>query len=175
MKFLATKLDGAFIIELDRQEDSRGFFARVFCAREFAAQGLTDRFVQCSISLTRKRGTLRGLHYQRQPAAEVKLVRCIAGAMYDVIVDLRPDSPTYLQYVGAELTRQNHRALYVPKMFAHGYQTLEDDTEVLYEIDEYYAPETATGVRYNDPRLGIQWPLSVTDLSEKDANWPLLT
>ena len=174
MKFISTKLEGAFIVEPEAHEDSRGFFARTFCVREFGERGLATSFVQCSVSLNRKMGTLRGLHYQRPPAPEVKLVRCSAGALYDVIVDLRPDSPTYLRHIGVELTGRNRRALYVPKMFAHGYQTLEEDTEVFYQISEYYTPETATGVRYNDPKLGIEWPLPVADLSEKDAVWPFI-
>jgi dTDP-4-dehydrorhamnose 3,5-epimerase len=174
MKFIETKLEGAFIVEPELHEDSRGFFGRTFCAREFGERGLERNFVQCSISLNRQKGTLRGLHYQRPPAPEVKLVRCTVGALYDVIVDLRPDSPTYGQHIGVELTGRNRRALYVPKMFAHGYQTLEENTEVFYQISEYYASETATGVRYNDPKLGIQWPLAVADLSDKDAKWPLL-
>jgi dTDP-4-dehydrorhamnose 3,5-epimerase len=166
-------LAGAFIIEPEPHEDSRGFFARTFCAREFGERGLASAFVQCSVSLSRARGTLRGLHYQGPPACEVKLVRCTAGRLYDVIVDLRPGSSTYLQYIDVELTSRSRRALYVPEMFAHGFQTLEDDTEVFYQISEYYAPEAATGARYDDPKLGITWPLPVEALSEKDANWPL--
>ena len=174
MKFTPTKLPGAFVIELEPNEDSRGFFARTFCAREFEDHGLAGTFVQCSVSLNRKQGTLRGMHYQRPPATEAKLVRCTAGALYDVIVDLRPGSATFHQHVGVELTARNRRALYVPAMCAHGLQTLEDDTEVFYQISAYHAPEAATGVRYNDPRFGIQWPVPVTVVSERDANWPLL-
>ena len=174
MKFTPTKLPGAFVIDLEPNEDSRGFFARTFCAREFEEHGLAGTFVQCSVSLNRKRGTLRGMHYQRPPATEAKLVRCTAGALYDVIVDLRPGSATFHQHVGVELTARNRRALYVPPICAHGLQTLEDDTEVFYQISAYHAPEAATGVRYNDPRFGIKWPLPVTVVSERDANWPLL-
>ena len=175
MKFISTKLAGAFVVEPDRLEDARGFFARTFCAREFVERGLASGFVQCSVALNREKGTVRGLHYQRSPYGEAKLVRCTAGAVYDVIVDLRPNSPTYLQHLGVELTAGNRRALYVPEMFAHGMQTLEPDTEVFYQISQYYEPEAATGLRYSDPKLGIRWPLPVTILSERDANWPLLS
>jgi dTDP-4-dehydrorhamnose 3,5-epimerase len=174
MKFSSTRLAGAYIVEPEPREDARGFFARTFCAREFSEHGLTRSFVQCSISLNRMQGTLRGLHYQRPPACEAKLVRCTAGALFDVIVDLRPGSPTYQQHLGVDLTAKNRRALYVPEMFAHGFQTLEPDTEVFYQISEYYTPEASTGLRYDDPRLGIQWPLPVATVSEKDASWPLL-
>ncbi len=174
MRIISTQFSGVFIIEPERHEDARGFFARTFCAREFGERGLAANFVQCSVSLSHKRGTLRGLHYQRQPACEVKLVRCSAGALWDVIVDLRQGSPTYLQHLGVELTARNRRAIYVPEMFAHGSQTLEEDTEIFYQISEYYAPEAAFGLRYNDPKLGIQWPLPVVAVSERDANWPLL-
>jgi dTDP-4-dehydrorhamnose 3,5-epimerase len=163
-----------FIIEPEKHEDARGFFARTFCAREFRERGLAANFVQCSVSLSHKRGTMRGLHYQRRPACEVKLVRCTAGALWDVIVDLRQGSPTYLQHLGVELTGRNRRALYVPEMFAHGSQSLEEETEIFYQISEYHSPEAAFGVRYNDPKLGIQWPLPVVAVSDRDANWPLL-
>jgi len=174
MRFEPTKLSGAFIVEPEPHEDSRGSFARTFCAREFSEHGLASVFVQSSISFNRKRGTLRGLHYQLPPAGEVKLVRCTAGVLYDVIVDLRPNSPTYLQHVGVELTARNRRALYVPEMFAHGLQTLEDETEVLYQISAFYAPDQATGIRYDDPKLLIRWPLPVAVIAERDRNWPLL-
>ena len=174
MRFEPTKLSGAFIVEPEPHEDSRGFFARTFCAREFSARGLAPVFVQSSISFNRKRGTMRGLHYQLPPAGEVKLVRCTAGALYDVIVDLRPGSPTYLQHLGVELTARNRRAVYVPEMFAHGLQTLEDETEVFYQINAFHAPDKATGIRCDDPKLGIQWPLPVAEMSGKDRNWPLL-
>ena len=174
MKFVPTPLAGAYVIELDKREDERGFFARLFCEREFAEAGLETRFVQINNSLSRDRGTLRGMHYQLGDAAEVKLVRCAAGALYDVIVDLRPDSPTYLENIGVELTARNRWALYVPEMFAHGLQTLEDDTEVFYQISAFYAPDKAVGLRADDPRLAIRWPLPVTDISERDRSWPLL-
>ena len=175
MKFIATKLKGAWIVEPEPHGDARGFFARTFCAREFEANGLATTFAQCSVSLNRARGTLRGLHLQIAPACEAKLVRCTSGALYDVIVDLRPDSPTFLQHLGVELTARNRRALYIPEMFAHGFQTLEDDTEVFYQISEFYAPELARGLRSDDPKLGIQWPLPIATISDKDRNWPLLS
>ena len=174
MRFEPTKLSGAFIVEPEPHEDSRGSFARTFCAREFSEHGLASVFVQSSISFNRKRGTLRGLHYQLPPDCEAKLVRCTAGSLYDVIVDLRPDSPTYLQYIGVELTSKNRRALYVPEMFAHGFQSLEDNTEVFYQISAFYVPEKSTGVRYDDSRLRIRWPLPVSEMSDKDRSWPLL-
>jgi dTDP-4-dehydrorhamnose 3,5-epimerase len=174
MRFQSTKLAGAFIVETEPHEDSRGFFARTYCAKEFAAHGLVSTFVQSSVSFNRKRGTLRGLHYQLPPASEAKLVRCSAGSLYDVIVDLRPDSPTYLHHVGVELTARNRQALYVPEMFAHGFQSLEDDTEVFYQISAFFVPDKSTGIRYDDPRLGIRWPRPVAVISEKDAGWPSL-
>jgi dTDP-4-dehydrorhamnose 3,5-epimerase len=174
MRFVETRLRGAYIIEPEPHEDSRGFFARTFCAREFEAHGLVNSFVQCSISLSRKRGTLRGLHFQLPPASEVKLVRCTAGALFDVIVDLRPESKTYLQHIGVELTAKNRHSLYVPTMFAHGLQTLEDDTEVFYQISEYYSPDKASGLRFDDSRLRISWPLEVSCISPKDLQWPVL-
>jgi dTDP-4-dehydrorhamnose 3,5-epimerase len=175
MKFTETKLAGAFIVEPEPREDTRGFFARTFCAREFAEKGLSSGFVQCSVSMTRERGAVRGLHYQIAPAAEAKLVRCVAGALLDVIVDLRPESKTYLQHVGVELTARNRRALYVPEMFAHGFQTLESDTEVFYQISAFFAPDLARGLRFDDPKLAIKWPLPVMNMSEKDRNWALLS
>lgn len=174
MRFVETRLSGAYIIEPEPLEDSRGFFARTFCAREFEAHGLVNSFVQCSVSLSRQRGTLRGMHFQLPPASEVKLVRCTAGAIFDVIVDLRKDSPSYLQHIGVELTAKNRRALYVPKMFAHGLQTLEDDTEVFYQISEYFSADKASGLRYDDPRLRISWPLGVSCVSPKDMQWALV-
>ncbi len=175
MRFQPTPLAGAFIIEPETIEDTRGFFARTYCSQEFAAHGLIANFVQSSVSLSRKRGTLRGMHFQTAPACEAKLVRCTAGAIHDVIVDLRPDSPTYLKHIGVELTAQNRRALYVPEMFAHGLQTLQDNSEVLYLISAFYAPDKATGLRHDDPKLGIRWPLAVTEISEKDTRWPWLS
>jgi len=174
MRFEATKLLGAYVVEPEPHEDSRGFFARTFCVREFSEHGLATGFVQCSVSFNHLRGTLRGLHYQLPPSCEAKLVRCTAGAIYDVIVDLRPSSSTYLEHIGVELSGRNRRALYVPPMFAHGFQTLEPGTEVFYQISEYYSPGAATGVRYDEPKVGIEWPLPIEALSEKDASWPLL-
>jgi dTDP-4-dehydrorhamnose 3,5-epimerase len=174
MRFTAAKLDGAWIIEPEAHEDNRGLFARTFCAHEFRDQGLVGAFVQCNTSWNARKGTVRGLHYQLPPSCEVKLVRCTAGSLYDVIVDLRPDSPTYLQHVGVELTARNRRALYIPEMFAHGFQALQDATEVFYQMSEFYAPELSVGLRYDDPKLGINWPLPVVSLSDRDRTWPLL-
>jgi len=174
MIFTETPLAGAYLIELERRGDDRGFFARAFCAHEFANQGLVSDFVQANMSLSRDPGTLRGMHFQRAPAQETKLVRCVAGALYDVIVENRSDSPTYLQSYGAELTAENGLALYVPKGFAHGFQTLASDTMASYMVDEYYTPESEGGYRHDDPELGIYWPREVTVISNKDANWPLI-
>ena len=174
MRFIATRLSGACIIEPEPHEDTRGLFVRTFCAHEFEEHGLTSTFVQCSVSLSRNRGTVRGLHYQLPPACEAKLVRCTTGALYDVIVDLRPESPTYLGHIGVELTAKNRLSLYVPEMFAHGFQTLEDQTEVFYQMSAFYSPEFSTGLRHSDPKLGIAWPLAVTSISQKDQTWPLL-
>jgi dTDP-4-dehydrorhamnose 3,5-epimerase len=174
MIFTPTKLSGVYIVEPEPHTDARGFFARTFCAREFKAQGLAAEFVQCSISANRTRGTLRGLHYQTPPACETKLVRCTSGAICDVVVDLRQDSPTRLQHLGVELTARNRRALYIPEMFAHGFQTLADETEVFYQISQFYAPGKSDGLRFDDPKLGIQWPLPVAVINDKDRNWPLL-
>ncbi|MDW8201018.1 MAG: dTDP-4-dehydrorhamnose 3,5-epimerase [Cyanobacteriota bacterium SKYGB_h_bin112] len=173
MLFEETKLHGAFIIDLDKKSDARGYFARGFCAKEFEEHGLKSTIAQCNISFNHKQGTLRGMHYQVAPATETKLIRCTRGAVYDVIIDLRPDSPTYLQHIGVELTSENGRALYVPEMFAHGYQTLTDDAEVMYAVSEFYTQSSERGARYNDPKFGIEWPLPVVVISDKDANWPL--
>jgi len=173
MIFRETKLAGAFIIELEKLEDERGFFARAWCQREFEAQGLVSRFVQCNVSYNKKKGTLRGMHYQVAPYEEVKLVRCTRGAIYDVIIDLRPDSPTYTQWLGVELTADNYRMLYVPEGCAHGYQTLTDNAEVFYQVSQFYAPQCERGVRWNDPAFNIQWPIDhPIILSEKDQRWP---
>jgi dTDP-4-dehydrorhamnose 3,5-epimerase len=174
MRFIATELAGAYIVEPEPHKDSRGLFARIFCAQEFREHGLVDTFVQCNTSWNARKGTLRGLHYQLPPSSEIKLVRCTAGALWDVIVDLRPGSPTYLQHVGVELTAKNRRALYIPEMFAHGFQTLEDGTEVFYQMSEFYAPKSARGLRFDDPKLAIEWPLPVTSTSDQDRNWALL-
>ena len=174
MIFTETKLKGAYIIEPERLEDERGFFARTFCQEEFAAHGLRTRFVQCSISFNKKKGTLRGMHYQVASHEEAKLVRCTMGAIYDVIIDLRPGSPTFTQWVAVELTAQNRKMLYVPEGLAHGFQTLEDDTEVFYQMSEFYYPESARGVRWDAPAFGIEWPLAEEPvLSEKDRRYPL--
>lgn len=172
MIFTETTLAGAFIIELEPKSDARGFFARAFCAQEFAAHNLNPKAVQCNLSFNHHQGTLRGLHYQLPPAREAKLVRCIRGAIYDVMVDMRPKSPSYLHHIGVELAADNRRALYVPEMFAHGYQTLTDEAEVLYQVSEFYTPGSERGLRYDDPALKIHWPLPVSDISPKDLAWP---
>ena len=172
MKFTATPLQGAYIIDLEPIEDERGFFARSWSVDEFAARGLNPRLVQCNISFNRWRGTLRGMHYQIAPREEAKLVRCTRGAIHDVIVDLRPDSPTFKGHVAATLTAENRRMLYVPEGFAHGFQTLADDTEVFYQMAEFYAAECARGVRWDDPALGIRWPDAERTISAKDQQYP---
>ena len=171
MRFTETALSGAFVIEIDPIADNRGFFARSFCQNEFEELGLKPIIAQANIAYNRKKGTLRGMHFQYPPAAETKLVRCTRGAILDVIVDLRPESPTYLQHVSAELSADNHRALYVPERFAHGYQVLEDTTETSYQVGEFYAPDHEGGLMYNDPRLSIEWPLPVTVISPKDQGF----
>ena len=173
MQFTETKLKGSFIIDLDERFDHRGFFARTFCAEEFADHGLKPTVSQCNLSFNYKQGTLRGMHYQVAPATETKLVRCTQGAIYDVIIDMRRNSPTYLLHIGVELSAENHRALYVPEMFAHGYQALTDGAEVVYQVGEFYTPGYERGLRYNDPVFNIEWPLSVSEISEKDAAWSL--
>jgi dTDP-4-dehydrorhamnose 3,5-epimerase len=174
MIFTETKLKGAYIIDIDRKEDARGFFARVFCQNEFEAHGLKSIIAQANIAFNHKKGTLRGMHFQYPPAAETKLVRCTRGAILDIIVDLRPDSATYLQSFSVELNEDNHRALYVPERFAHGYQALQDNTETSYQVGEFYTPGAEGGLLYNDPRLGLEWPLPVTVISEKDQRFGLL-
>ncbi|MDJ0687955.1 MAG: dTDP-4-dehydrorhamnose 3,5-epimerase [Xenococcaceae cyanobacterium MO_188.B32] len=174
MEFIVTKLKGAYIIDLELKQDHRGFFARTFCAQEFAIHNLKPAVVQCNLAFNYSKGTLRGMHYQVSPATETKLIRCTQGASYNVIIDLRPESKTYLQYIGVELTAKNRRALYVPEMFAHGYQTLTDDTEVTYQVSEYYTPNRERGLRYDDPLIGIEWPMPISEISEKDTNWSLL-
>ena len=174
MKFTETKLKGAFIVDLEPRTDDRGFFARSFCQKEFEAHGLKSLIAQSNISFNYRKGTVRGLHFQFPPAAETKFLRCSRGAIVDVIVDLRPESPTYLQHVAVELTAENRRGLYVPERFAHGYQVLEDNTETTYQVGEFYTPGAESGLRYSDPRLAIDWPLPATDMSDKDRNWPLL-
>jgi dTDP-4-dehydrorhamnose 3,5-epimerase len=174
MIFKETPLRGAFVVELERREDPRGFFARAFCQNEFKANGLKPIIAQVNVAHSRLKGTLRGMHFQYLPAAEAKLVRCTRGAILDVIVDLRPESPTYLQHVSVELNKDNQHALYVPERFAHGYQVLCDDTDATYSADEFYTPSAEGGLRYNDPRLAVTWPLPVTSISEKDLRFPLL-
>ena len=174
MIFEETHLPGAFVVDREFLRDERGFFARAFCQREFAAHGLETRIAQASVSFTRRKGGVRGLHFQYPPVAETKLVSCIRGAMLDVIVDLRPESPTYLQHVAVELTAENCRSVYVPERFAHGYQVLEHNTETTYHVGEFYTPSAEGGLRWDDPRLGVPWPLTVTDISGRDRAWPLL-
>lgn len=173
MIFTATELDGLWIVDPEPRTDERGSFARTFCAREFAEHGLQDRVAQMNVSQNRRRGTLRGMHYQRSPHGETKLVRATRGAIFDVVVDLRPDSPTHRRWAGFELTAASGRALYVPLGFAHGFQTLTDDTEVLYLMGSPYEPSAATGVRFDDPAIGVAWPLPPVALSEADRNLPL--
>jgi dTDP-4-dehydrorhamnose 3,5-epimerase len=172
LNFIPTQIDGAFLIEPERLADERGFFARTWCEREFQEHGLQPRLVQCSISFSPKRGTLRGMHYQAAPNAEVKLVRCTRGVIYDVIVDLRPDSPTRLAWAAFELSAENRSALYIPEGLAHGFLTLADDCEVFYQMSDFFHSEAARGVRWSDPAFGIKWPGQVTTISERDANYP---
>ena len=175
MIFTETKLQGAFILELDKREDDRGFFARSWCQKEFQAHHLNPRIVQCNISFNRVKGTLRGMHYQAAPLAEAKLVRCTAGALYDVVIDLRPDSPTYKQHVSEVLSAANYKMMYVPEGFAHGFQTLEDNTEIFYQMSEFYSAEHARGVRYNDPAFGIKWMIGNPVIVDRDRNYPDFT
>jgi dTDP-4-dehydrorhamnose 3,5-epimerase len=171
--FEETRLPGAFLVDLERREDSRGFFARTWCANEFADHGLTTEVVQANVSFNPRQGTLRGMHFQRAPHAETKLVRCTRGAIYDVVVDLRRDSDTYKEWVGVELSADNRRALFVPEGFAHGYQTLVPDAEVFYQVSEYYTPGAEGGVRWDDRAFGIEWPdPDNAFLSDKDRSWP---
>ncbi len=172
MRFEPTPLDGAYVIELDKLGDDRGFFARAFCVNEFAEAGLVQNFVQVNNSLSAHRGTLRGMHYQLAPHAETKIVRCIRGALWDAIIDLRDDSPTFGEHFAIELSAENRRMLYVPKGFAHGFVTLEDDTEAFYFVDEFYAPEAERGIRWNDPKFDIPWPIEPVEISDKDRNHP---
>ena len=168
MQFIPTIFAGAYLIEPTRISDERGFFARTYCASEFAAKGLKADAVQCSISYNKMCGTLRGMHFQRQPNAEAKLVRCTAGAIYDVIIDLRQGSRTFAKWAAFELKVQDHNALYIPEGFAHGFQTLADDTEVLYQMFNFFVPKSAGGIRWNDPAFQIEWPLEVSIMSDKD-------
>jgi dTDP-4-dehydrorhamnose 3,5-epimerase len=169
--FTETKLKGAFVVDIERREDSRGFFARAFCQHEFAAHGLKPVIAQANIAFNRQKGTVRGMHFQFPPSAETKFVRATRGAIVDIIVDLRPESPTYLQHVAVELSEDNGRAIYVPERFAHGYQVLRDQTETSYQVGEFYTPGAEGGLLYDDPRLGLEWPLPMTVMSDKDRAW----
>lgn len=172
MTFSELALKGAFLIELDKHEDDRGFFARSYCYREFEEHGLNPKVVQCNISYNKKKGTLRGIHYQGQGGDEAKLVRCTAGALYDVVVDIRKDSSTYLKHLGIRLDSMGHRMLFIPEGFAHGFITLEENTEVFYQMSEFYLATGARGIRWNDSRLGIDWPLEPLVISERDRSYP---
>lgn len=175
MIFAETKLAGSWTIDIEPIPDDRGFFARWYCTKELADHGLTPLGAQGNLSYNQYRGTVRGMHMQLPPAAEIKLVRCIRGGILDIIVDTRHDSPTRWEWVGVELNEDNRRALYVPEGFAHGYQTLTDDAEVMYQVSEFYAPGHEVGLRYDDPDLGLEWPLPTASISDKDAAWPLLS
>jgi dTDP-4-dehydrorhamnose 3,5-epimerase len=172
MIFSATELPGAMLVDLEPHRDARGHFARTWCEREFAAHGLPSRMVQANVSLTEKAGTLRGLHYQAEPHQEDKLVRCLRGAIWDAIVDLRPGSPTYLRWLGLELSEANGRMLLVPKGFAHGFVALTDHAVVSYQMSEFHEPAAARGARHDDPAFGIRWPVPVEHMSDKDRSWP---
>jgi dTDP-4-dehydrorhamnose 3,5-epimerase len=174
MVFIETKLAGAYIIDLERREDSRGFFARAFCQKEFEAHGLKPTIAQANVAHNIKKGTIRGMHFQFPPAAETKVVRCPRGAILDIIVDLRPESHTYLEHISVELNQENQLALYVPERFAHGYQVLADDTDTSYQVGEFYTPSAESGLMHNDPRLKLQWPLTVTVISDKDLKFASL-
>ena len=172
MKFTPTTVEGAFIVDVDRIGDSRGFFGRLWCAKEMATQGLSTNISQCNIGRSERAGTLRGLHLQKPPHQEVKIVRCTQGAVFDVVVDLRPDSPSFRRWFGIELNMENASMLYVPEGCATGYLTLEDNSEIYYLASEFYAPQSATGVRYDDPAFDIRWPGTPTVISDNDASWP---
>lgn len=171
MKFTETRLRGAYLVEPEPLEDERGFFARSWCQTEFEGHHLNPNLVQCNISFNKKKGTLRGMHYQVVPHEEVKLVRCTKGAIYDVIIDLRSDSFTFQQWTAVELTAENYKMLYIPEGFAHGFQSLTDDTELFYQMSEFYHPECAQGVRWNDPAFQIEWPLPEPIIQEKDTQY----
>jgi dTDP-4-dehydrorhamnose 3,5-epimerase len=172
MKFTPTPLKDAYVIDLEKRGDDRGFFARFFCRDEFREQGLKEQFVQVNNSFSKDKGTLRGMHYQLAPHCETKVVRCLTGALYDVIIDLRPESPTFKQHFGVELTAENRTMLYVPDGFAHGFLTLKEDTESLYLVTEFFAPEAERAIRWNDPTFGIEWPATPEIVSNKDQNHP---
>jgi dTDP-4-dehydrorhamnose 3,5-epimerase len=171
VKFTETKLKGAFVVEIEKLSDARGFFARSWCRKEFEAHGLTSGIVQANVSYNHKKGTLRGMHYQIAPYQESKLIRCTRGAIYDVIIDLRSDAPTYKQWTGVELTADNYTMLFVPEDFAHGFQTLTDETEITYQVSQFYTPGSEKGIRFDDPAFDIEWPLEVTKISDKDRTW----
>ena len=175
MRFTETKISGAYIVDLSPHTDERGFFARTFDAKLFEEHGINPVIAQANLSYNRHKGTLRGMHMQVAPALESKFIRCVRGALYDVIVDMRPESPTYLEHIGVELTAENRRALFVPESFAHGFQTLADETEAFYEVGQFYTPGTERGFRHDDPAFGIEWPLPVTTISDKDAGWDSFT
>ena len=175
MKFSRTSLDGLWLIELELREDERGFLARTYCENEFAAHGLNTRWPQCNLTLTKKRGMVRGMHFQADPKPEIKLIRCAAGTIFDVLVDVRRDAPTFGRWEGFELSSTNRRMLYVPGGFAHGFQCLTDDCEVFYMMSEFYVPELARGLRWSDSTVNIQWPITEAMLSERDQNLPLLS
>ncbi len=173
MIFTETRLPGAYIIELEPIHDNRGFFSRVMCKREFDTFDLTTDFVQANITFSTEKGTLRGMHYQIRPHKEIKLVHCPRGAIYDVIIDMRPDSPTYLQWIATEISAENHKMIYIPGEFAHGYMTLAANTEVYYQVAQFYAPEYERGIRWDDPAFQIEWPeISEIIMSAKDKSWP---
>jgi dTDP-4-dehydrorhamnose 3,5-epimerase len=174
MKFSETTLSGVWLIDLELREDERGFFARTFCEKEFSERGLNTTWPQCNLTLTKKRGAVRGMHFQADPKPEIKLIRCAAGKIFDVVVDVRRDSPTFGKWEGFELSSKNRRSLYVPGGFAHGFQCLTDDCEVFYQMSEFYFAELARGLRWNDPAVGIRWPLPNEKLSERDLQLPLL-
>ena len=175
MKFTETKLKGAYIIELEKFVDERGFFAREFCKNEYEKLGLANNIVQINVSYNKHKGTLRGMHYQLTPKAEDKIIRCIKGSIYDVIVDIRANSETFGEWVGIELSSENRKMIFVPKGFAHGFQTIEENSEVHYFHTEFYSPECEKGIRCNDPKIGIKWPLSITEISKRDESYPLIS
>jgi len=174
MKFLECNLKGAFLIEIEKHEDERGFFARLWDGKIFRDNGMNTKIAQCSISFNKKKGSVRGIHYQKSPFEEDKIVRCTRGKIFDVIVDLRKDSPTYSRWEGFEISENNYKMLYIPKGFAHGFQTLEDDTEVFYQISEFFMPDYSSGVRWDDPKIMIKWPLTISAISKKDLSYQLI-
>ena len=172
MKFKKTKIAGSWVVYLDQIDDERGFFARAWCRKEFASRGISSELAQANLSFSQRAGTFRGMHFQRAPHEEMKMVRCLHGAIFDVVLDLRPDSPTYCQWHGEEINSDNRRMMVVPEGCAHGFQTLVDNTEILYLVSEAYAPESESGVRWDDPTFDIKWPLSASEMSERDSSYP---